>query len=436
MTVIYISVKFKFTIKKFPVEITEIFMVIKQILIEVGKTLAKELIKRLENIILEELKGKGCKYHDRQERTLKGCLGPIVFNLLRLEQAGEYFYAICRKINIPAYVRYTKDCFETALGLLPHLSYRRSSTEAVRIEDSGPGKNALHRYVKQIAPNLRIHPVKDAKGYEYLVVDATGAKFQEPFRQDGILHVNTYSGEIRAVYAGKTPKGPYKVIGRWTNRQSWEEIAVEVYKRITPEYVKFLISDGGPGIEEAFLKSHMKHQRCSVHAWREFKIFLYQDGIKKKKQEKYHEVFNNIPVFRYANKEVIESLQPEDAPEIKKVISESRKQLLELQNILQSKGYNKASVYIGNLIEPLLTFLREWIKSGESPPATSNIAENRFSLIKNRIARIGRRWSESGLLRWFDLAVHKIFPGYDWNKLMERITPLSGNITCCIDSVT
>jgi hypothetical protein len=82
------------------------------------------------------------------------------------------------------------------------------------------------------------------------------------------------------------------------------------------------------------------------------------------------------------------------------------------------------------LSEPLLTFLKQWLETSEQSPATSNIAESRFSLIKNRIARIGRRWSEPGLQRWIDLVIHKLFPGYDWDILWQKLLPETGNLTC------
>ena len=146
-------------------------------------------------------------------------------------------------------------------------------------------------------------------------------------------------------------------------------------------------------------------------------------------------MLNGVPVFEYAKQEVMESLSAEDRPEIRKVIRTSKEQLDELIRILSRKGYQQTAVYISRLSKPLLTFLEEWVNTGEWGPATSNIAENRFSLFKNRIARIGKRWSESGLKRFFDLTVHKLFPGYEWNDLIGKILPSSGNITCMIESV-
>jgi hypothetical protein len=82
-----------------------------------------------------------------------------------------------------------------------------------------------------------------------------------------------------------------------------------------------------------------------------------------------------------------------------------------------------------------MTFLEQWVATGEWILPTNNIPENRFCLFNNRIGRIGEKWSDDGLLRSFDLTVHKIFPGYDWDMLIERLLPLPENIRTKVISV-
>ena len=289
--------------------------------------------------------------------------------------------------------------------------------------------------MKRIAPTLEVHPERDVKGYNYVIVDGTGARIQKWIDNYLYMTNETQKGQIRVVYASERQEGPYRVIGRWTDQDDWKTIAQETYRRIDPNDLKVLISDGENAIENAFKLDHMSHQRCSVHGWRELKIFLYLDGLKKAQQEKYLKMMGEVPVFEYAKNETLEALKPSDKPEIRKVISESRNQLEELTSVLEKKGYNKAATYVGGLTAPLMTFLEHWLATGEYSPHSSNLAENRFSLFKNRIARIGKRWSEEGLLRFFDLTVHKIFPGYDWETLISKLLPKSGNITCMIESV-
>jgi hypothetical protein len=434
MDTIYISVKLKFTIKELPLNMCEIFLAINQLMKQLGKRLAIEFLKRLEQRAASELKSQGYVRHSYQKRTFQGVLGKVSLKLLKVKPAvGKLRYALADKVQLPAYVRNTDDAFESGLGLLPHLSYKRSSVEARRIQGSGPAKSSLHRKLKACAAQVEVHPEGKAGGYRYVVADGTGARFQ---RRRGRKHRRgiSYSGALRMVYASKGVGQPFEVIGRWTN-SSWKHIAREVYRRIDPQDVKILISDGGPGIEEAFVKPHMKHQRCSVHVWRDLRAFLYQDGVKKHGQRQFYQFLHQVPAFAYAKKKTMETLRAEDTQAVQQHVAASEKQLVELQQVLQGKGYHKTATYIANLSEPLLTFLKQWLATSELSPATSNIAESRFSLIKNRIARIGRRWSEPGLQRWIDLAIHKLFPGYGWDILWHKLLPVSGNLICEIVKV-
>ena len=434
METMSISVELKFSIKEFPLSMSEIFLVMRDISQQIGKRLTVELIERLEQDAARELKQQGWKRNRTQQRTLRGVLGKISLKLLRMKHPTQGTrYAVAERVEITAYAQYTMDAFEPGMGLLAHVSYKRSSSEAKRIGGSSPAKSTLHRKLEACAEQVEVHPDNKATGYRYLVADGTGARFQKRKGRKR-KKVVSYAGEVRMVYASKGVGEPFDVIGRWIN-SSWKSIAKTVYHRIDASSIRVVISDGGAGIEEAFVQKHMEHQRCSVHAWRDLKSLLYQDGVKKAGQKDFQEFFKRISVFDYAKKEKMESLKAEDCPRVQSAIKDSEKQLRELEELLKEKGYHKTATYIANLSQPLLTFLREWLATGQAEPSTSNVAENRFSLIKNRFQRIGRRWSEAGLKRWIDVSIHKMFPGYDWNKLWEKLLPIAGNLKCEIVAI-
>lgn len=427
METISISVQFEFNLREKPIGIEEMFMVLQKTEREVGCLLAQELCKRLETTAERALKTAGYVRHSVRARTLQGVIGTVQLRLLRMKAPdGTLHQALDESVTIPTYVRHTKDSFESAIGLLPHVSYKRSAVEGQRIVGHGPGKSTVHRQVEAWAPDLQNFPSNQAKGFRYLVADGTGAFFQQwvQFQKPPVV---SYAGEMRLVLASQGKGQPFIVVGRWTNT-SWADIAREVYQRIEVQDVQLLISDGEIGIEEAFLRSHMQHQRCTVHAWRDLKHFLYEDGAKKKAQEPIRQALSQLSALQF-NQKTMEALQPIDQEYVERSVQESERQLQELVRWLYNKGYHKTARYLDNLKQPLLTFLHSWLQTGDTDPATSNAAENRMSLIKNRIVRIGRRWSEPGLKRWIDLAIHKVFPGYNWQNLWEKLLPLTGNLT-------
>jgi hypothetical protein len=66
---------------------------------------------------------------------------------------------------------------------------------------------------------------------------------------------------------------------------------------------------------------------------------------------------------------------------------------------------------------PVTTFLKHWLANGEVIPLTTNAIENAFSRVNNRIKRVGRRWSEAGLLNWLKVTFYKISKPELWTTL-------------------
>ena len=92
---------------------------------------------------------------------------------------------------------------------------------------------------------------------------------------------------------------------------------------------------------------------------------------------------------------------------------------------LDPQRYPRTRTYIANLMAPVTTFLKHWLENGEVIPLTTNAIENAFSQVNNRIKRVGRRWSETGLLNWLKVTFYKIFKPELWTTLWngERNIP-------------
>jgi hypothetical protein len=61
-----------------------------------------------------------------------------------------------------------------------------------------------------------------------------------------------------------------------------------------------------------------------------------------------------------------------------------------------------------------------WLQNKQWIPLNTNVIESAFSRITNRIKRIGRRWSNRGLLWWLMLALNKIFKPELWTQLWNQ----------------
>src|ERR671924_423168 len=92
---------------------------------------------------------------------------------------------------------------------------------------------------------------------------------------------------------------------------------------------------------------------------------------------------------------------------------------------MKPQRYPRTRTYIENLMAPVTTFLKHWLENNEVIPLTTNAIENAFSQVSNRIKRVGRRWSETGLLNWLKVTFYKIFKPELWTTLWngERDIP-------------
>jgi hypothetical protein len=180
----------------------------------------------------------------------------------------------------------------------------------------------------------------------------------------------------------------------------------------------------------------MDHQRCLWHGKRDFPYLLYADGAKKAEQLPFVEKLKSIPALNLTQSQ-LEQLRPEDRPKVEQIAQQTQQGFQSLLDVLEEKKYPKARTYVQNLIQPVTTFLSWWLKKGTIIPLTTNALESAFSQVCNRIKRVGRRWSDKGLLNWLNITLYKIFKPELWNlqwmgkrKRLPRIRLISVQASC------
>jgi hypothetical protein len=152
------------------------------------------------------------------------------------------------------------------------------------------------------------------------------------------------------------------------------------------------------------------------HGKREFPYFLYNDGFKKAEQRELVDKLKAVPIMTVVQADV-ERLRAADRPRVEQMIDRTRECFQQLLDALDPQRYPQTRTYIENLVEPAMTFLYHWLDKGEAIALTTNAIENAFSQVNNRIKRVGRRWSEKGLLSWLKVTFYKMFKPELWNTL-------------------
>jgi len=382
------------------------------------------LMKALEERLINDMLQRDSKRYRRngsqsKPRYLKSSLGTIPYRFAQLkdQQSGRTLMPLTEALAIPAYDHYLEEALEPGIGLTVHVSYRRASSEVERIGGVSMSHTTVHRRLQELA---RSHdpfgPIKE-RPFRFLVVDGTKVHLQGPLGKD------LGQVEMRWALASLGSLSQFEPVGFWIDTD-WGQIRKELEGRVDYPKLEVLFCDGGPGIEENLLHPGMKAQRCQWHGKREFPYFLYADGFKKAEQQSLVEKLRSIPVMTLIQKD-LEKLRPQDRPLVEQMVDKTQQGFNQLLQALDPQRYPRTRTYIKNLMEPVTTFLKHWLENGEVIPLTTNAIENAFSQVNNRIKRVGKRWSEAGLLNWLKVTFYKIFKPELWTKLWnsERDIP-------------
>ncbi|MGA2466232.1 MAG: hypothetical protein ABSH06_18010 [Thermodesulfobacteriota bacterium] len=375
------------------------------------KALEERTVRRLRQEHPGRYAGNG---HQPNARKLITHFGAFRYRMIQMIdiQTGKTIVPLAKELGLEPYKQYQAGALESGMGLAIHLSYRQASSEVIRIRGQGPGKSTLYRWFGQLSQTHGQWPEMKEIPYRFLMVDGTKVHLQGP---GGI---DLGQSEMRWALASQGPGSSFEPVGFWIGK-GWAAIRQDLEKRLAYEKIEVLFSDGGPGIEENLLTKGMSQQRCLWHGKRDFPFILYHDGLKKTEQAPFKALFGQIPAF-CLTKERLEQIDPADYQTIDALAQNTRKGFEQLLAALDSKKYPTAKAYLTNLHQHTMTFLDYWLKTKQWLPLNTNAIESAFSRVTNRIKKIGKRWSDRGLLRWLMLAMRKIFKPELWTQLWDQ----------------
>jgi hypothetical protein len=392
------------------------------ILTTLMNALEEKEIQRLQEKNPERYRRNG---HQSKPRRLQCSLGEISFRFAQMvdRKTGHTFMPLVEALSIPAHDHFLEEAMEPSVGLVMHVSFRRAQSEVERIQGTTMSHTTVHSRLQEFATTHSPFGEMKHIPFRFLLVDGTKVHLQGPGGKD------LGQVEMRWALASLGAACPFEPVGFWIDKD-WGEVRKDLGKRLNYRMLELLFSDGGPGIEENLLRKGMKPQRCLWHGKRDFPYILYADGFKKDKQAPLVEQLQAIPAMSLT-KAQLEQLRPEDRPRVKQIAEQTQEGFRNLLEVLDEKIYPRARTYIQNLIQPVTTFLSWWLKKGEVIPLNTNAIESAFSQVCNRIKRVGRRWSDKGLLNWLQVAFYKIFKPELWNlqwqgnKKLRKIKLLS-----------
>jgi hypothetical protein len=382
------------------------------------------LLTALEEKAIERFQEKNPKRyrrngHQSKPRCLRCSLGEISFCFAQMvdRKTGHTFMPLVEALSIPAHDHVLEEAMEPSIGRVMHVSFRRATSEVQRIQGTTMSHTTVHNRLQEFAKTHSPFGEMKHIPFRFLLVDGTKVHLQGPGGKD--LGQVQMRWALASLGAGRS----FEPVGFWIDK-GWGEIRKDLAKRLNYRMLELLFSDGGSGIEENLLCKGMKPQRCLWHGKRDFPYLLYADGFKKDEQAPLVKQLQAIPAMNLTKAQV-EQLRPQDRPRVQQIAAQTQEGFQKLLEVLDEKTYPRARTYIQNLIQPVTTFLSWWLKKGEVIPLNTNAIESAFSQVCNRIKRVGRRWSEQGLLNWLQVVFYKIFKPELWNLQWQETKNLA-----------
>lgn len=426
MAEINIDLKLKINVPENGIKINNLLYQLRKFMTQLYFGILKAIFSAVEDKAIAKLKevspGKYVRngHRDRQIRTVYGLFQYQMTKVLNKE-TRRTLIPVSEAIGLPRYSRHVVETGEGGIGLVCHLSYRKSVKEIDRLRDTDMSKSTLHRQVQNFAEDMCDWPDLKKVPYRFLMVDGTKVRLQE---KDAKGHGKKV--EMRWALASLSENSKFDLVGIWIDK-SWKEIRQDLNQRLNYQKLEVLFSDGGHGIEENLLATGMRHQGCILHGKRDFPYVLYADNLKKSKQEPFKDKLKSIPAMNLTRSR-LEELTPEDLPKVKTLAKKTKQGFKELIEALPEEKYPTARTYVENLSKNVTTFFDIWFTNKVWIPLNTNAIESAFSQVKNRIWAVGKRWSEPGLMNWLKVVVNKIFFPLSWNRLWSEYLGLDSNL--------
>lgn len=193
-------------------------------------------------------------------------------------ETGKHVVPLRDGLNIPLRKRYTWATLVGPVGLATELSFRRASREGRRLQDGlGPSKSTTWSSLQDLSLQA-LEPFADPgnRTVSVLLADGTKLKRQMRGRNGPIMDLRLVLSQNRA--GGKLQVAAFDLAAEWPVLKRRLEQACP------GEKVEVLLTDGEPAIE-ALADRRTRVQRCLVHGPRGLRFALYQDGLKKKRQD-------------------------------------------------------------------------------------------------------------------------------------------------------
>jgi len=197
------------------------------------------------------------------------------------------------------------------------------------------------------------------------------------------------------VVIGVNTAGEVFPLGSWAG-SSWEEInqTWKDHEVKLPEG-SIVISDGEPGLAEAFAGYVEEQQRCHWHIERDLYHAMHQDGGTIKESKPLQNGLAGVLAIELP-KEDFKKVSEAEKDEIEERMEKAEAVVDKLIAYLDGAGYEAAVTYLRRAKYGMFGYVRRWLKWGLISPRASSMVERVMRELARRIKRIAYGWSDKG----------------------------------------
>jgi hypothetical protein len=360
--------------------------------------------------------------HDRRRRTVRCSLGPVRMNLWRVKccGCGKKHTLLADFLQLGSYQTKTNELEQIVVEAACGTSYRRAVQDMGRDHVINIPHTTAHDWVMRTdCDEIELSPNVVGKDPLQILADGTGFKGEA---KNGAAR----KGDLKVVM-GVNPAGEVIPLGTYAGK-SWKDISAEWKKNeMKLPDGSVLVSDGEPGLADAFAEYASEQQRCHWHIDRDLYHAFWQDGAGNKVSKPIRKALRGVLAIELPEED-FQQVGESEKDEIEERMENAESAVDKLISFLERKGYQAASNYLYNAKRGMFGYVRRWLKWGIICPRASSMIERVMRELGRRLKNIAYGWSDKGAQKMARIILKKFADAEEWQKYWKDKLKLGGNV--------